>query len=119
MQIKAEMAQVCAVANTVDAKVDEYDSRLAAFDGLMEGYAASPNERDQSMAARMLRWKPGLFIGDGTAERQGEAWAGHSFLPEDNYELERSFRLPKGHARRDSVADPRCPRSPQRPLPRR
>lgn len=97
--VEAEMVQVRAVAKTVDAKGDEYDARLLAFDKLMETYADSENERDQGMAALMERWKPGLFIGDGTAERLGEPWAGAPFLPEDNYELERRFRGPKHHMR--------------------
>lgn len=97
--VGAEMVQVRAVAATVDAKGDDYDTRLQAFDELMRTFAESENKRQEGMAALMGRWKPGLFIGDGTAERMGEAWAGSPFLPEDNYELERRFRCPKHHMR--------------------
>lgn len=98
-QVAAELVQVREVAATVDAKGDDYDVRLRAFNELMDRFAASQDKREQEMAALMKRWQPGLFIGDGTAERQGDPWAGSPFLPEDNYELERRFRTPKHHLR--------------------
>lgn len=97
-QIVAEMALVRAVATTIDAAGDGYDERLARFDVLLQEYADSATEEGQRLARRMLNWKPGLFLGDGTAERQMER-SGRPYLPEDNYGIERSFRLPKGHAR--------------------
>lgn len=98
-RIDTELDQIRKVAATVDAKGDPYDVRLAQFDQLARTFAQSPSERNKNMAALMLRWKSGLFIGDGTAERQGQAWAGNPFLPEDNYALERHFRTPKHHMR--------------------
>jgi len=98
-QVSGELAKVREVAATVDAKGDDYDARLLVFDELMQRFSASQEEREKDMAALMKRWKPGLFIGDGAAERAGEAWAGMPFLPEDNYELERRFRSPKHHLR--------------------
>lgn len=93
------MAQVCAVAATVDAAGDDYDARLAQFDLLRAQHAAATTDFDRRLAGQMDRWRPGLFVGDGTAERRVEPRTGRPFLPEDNYEIERSFRLPKGHAR--------------------
>lgn len=96
--VVAEMALVRAVAATVDAAGDPYNERLARFDVLRAEHAASATEVGQRLARRMTDWKPGLFVGDGTAERLVDR-TGRPFLPEDNYGLERSFRLPKGHAR--------------------
>ena len=97
--VVAEMALVRAVAATVDAAGDSYDERLAQFDLLLAEHAASKTETGQRLARQMTNWKPGLFVGDGTAERLVDR-AGRPYLPEDNYGIERSFRLPKGHARR-------------------
>lgn len=97
-QILSEMDLVRAVAVTVDAAGDDYDERRAKFDVLLQEYAASETEVGQRLAKQMTNWKPGLFLGDGTAERRVEK-SGRPYLPEDNYGIERSFRLPKGHAR--------------------
>ena len=96
--VVAEMALVRAVAATVDAAGDRYDERLAQFDVLLAEHAASETEMGQRLARQMTNWKPGLFVGDGTAERLVDR-TGRPSLPEDNYGIERSFRLPKGHAR--------------------
>ena len=98
-RVDIELDQIRKVAATVDAKADPYDVRLEQFDQLVRTFSQSSSERTQSMAGVMLRWRSGLFIGDGSAERTGEAWAGNLFLPEDNYGLERHFRTPKHHMR--------------------
>lgn len=97
--IDTELDQIRKVAATVDAKGDPYDVRLEQFDEIARTFSQSLSERTKSMAALMLRWKSGLFIGDGVAEQAGVAWAGNPFLPEDNYALERHFRTPKHHMR--------------------
>ena len=97
-QVASEMALVSAVAATVDAAGDDYDERLAHFDKLLEAHAASGTDVGRRLAKRMANWKPGLFVGDGAAERLVDR-TGRPYLPEDNYGIERSFRLPKGHAR--------------------
>jgi hypothetical protein len=98
-RVDIELDQIRKVAATVDAKGDPYDVRLEQFDRLARTFSQASSEHTQRMAALMLRWKSGLFIGDGAAEQAGEAWAGDSFLPEDNYALERHFRTPKHHMR--------------------
>lgn len=98
VQIAHEMALVRAVAATTDAAGDGYDERLARFDVLLKEHAASETAVGKRLAKRMTSWKVGLFLGDGTAERRVDP-AGRPSLPEDNYGIERSFRLPKGHAR--------------------
>ena len=52
----------------------------------------------QQMGRVMASFKPGLFAGGGRAD-----------LPRDNLDLERWFRLPKGHERRiHGVVMPEC-----------
>jgi len=47
----------------------------------------------------MGRWASGLFAGDEGFESAVDAGASRASLPEDNYALERWFRLPKHHER--------------------
>jgi hypothetical protein len=51
--------------------------------------AADPDPIARQMAGTMARFAPGLFVGPDQPD-----------LPRDNLDLERYFRLPKGHERR-------------------
>jgi hypothetical protein len=57
------------------------------FQALQEELAGKEDPVYQHMAKVMESWSPGLFVGP-------------TDLPEDNLDLERWFRLPKGHERR-------------------
>jgi hypothetical protein len=56
---------------------------------LQERFAAAPDSMHQQMAQVMGSFAAGLFVGEGVFEQL-----------QDNLELERWFRLPKGHERR-------------------
>lgn len=98
-RVEAEMVMVGAVAATVDAAGDSYAERRARFEALREAHASSESEFEQRVAKRMGAWSSGLFLDDGELEGRQDA-KGRPLLPEDNYGLERWFRLVKGHARR-------------------
>lgn len=98
-RVEAEMVTVRAVAATVDAAGGPYAERRESFEALREAQARSTSEFAQRVAKRMGAWASGLFVDDGEAEGRWDGF-GRPFLPEDNYELERWFRLAKGHARR-------------------
>lgn len=98
-RVEAEMEVVRAVAATVDAAGAPYVERRASFEALRAMHGASTSEFEQQVAKRMDAWSSGLFVDDGEAESRQDAY-GRPFLPEDNYGLERWFRLAKGHARR-------------------
>lgn len=57
------------------------------FKALQRKLAGKQTPVSQHMARVMRAWLPGLFVGPAN-------------LPEDNLDLERWFRLPKGHERR-------------------
>lgn len=97
-RVEAELALVAAVAATVDAAGDDYDERLARFDVLVNEHAASDREMGQRLARQMKNWRAGLFLGADVAEGWVDS-RGRPYLPENNYELERWFRVAKGHAR--------------------
>lgn len=98
-RVEAEMVVVRAVATTVDAAGDPYAERRTRFKTLREMHARSESEFEQRIAKQMAAWEGGLFLDDGEAEGRYDGFGRH-FLPENNYALERWFRLPKGHARR-------------------
>lgn len=97
--LEAEVALVRAIAATVDTKTAPLSERKEEFDVLQALCSVSADESRRRLGGMMLRWAPGLFAGEEEQERQAEAGAQLPSLPEDNYALERFFRLPKHHAR--------------------
>lgn len=63
--------------------------RRAQFDALAASHVAQSDPIRQHMGRTMLSFAPGLFAGGDDPE-----------LPQDNLDLERTFRRPKGHERR-------------------
>lgn len=97
--IAHEVLFVRAVGAAVDAKTGPVAERRAAFDALQRESVEAPDEVRRRMGELMVRWAPGLFDGDEEFERAVESGASRAELPEDNYALERFFRLPKHHER--------------------
>jgi len=97
MLVKTEQEQllpfvkdVRAVASTLDPKTGDSEQRQTSFQSLLENFQAQEaHPIRQHMAKVMESFKPGLFIGGDDPD-----------LPHDNLDLERWFRLPKGHERR-------------------
>jgi hypothetical protein len=63
--------------------------RQARFDVLQEQFQKSDDAIQQHMGHVMGSFAPGLFVGEEEAD-----------MPQDNLDLERWFRQPKGHERR-------------------
>lgn len=88
--IRIQVEDIKRVAQTLDPATGKVKQRQAAFAVLRHQFAAhSHDEHEQHMAKVMASFEPGLFVGGNAAD-----------LPQDNLDLERWFRLPKGHARR-------------------
>jgi hypothetical protein len=77
------------VAATLDPATGNSEARCIAFESLAESFRHSADPVQQSMAKTMAAFAPGLFVGAEDPD-----------LPRDNLDLERFFRLPKGHERR-------------------
>jgi hypothetical protein len=77
------------VASTLDPTTGKCDGREAEFHKIRERLSRSELPMRQTMAATMMAFAPGLFVGGDDPD-----------LPRDNLELERFFRCPKGHERR-------------------
>jgi hypothetical protein len=88
-QIRAQVGEVRKVAATLDPRRGGNKARRRRFRRLRQRLAASADPVRQQMAVVMAAFVVGLFAG-GDVEG----------LPEDNLDLERWFRLPKGHERR-------------------
>jgi hypothetical protein len=91
-RVEADVELIGEIAATVEIASGSTDARRAEFERLQAQCAASDNSRHQTMGELMLRWRPGLFVGEAPS-------APAPPVPEDNYELERWFKLPKQNAR--------------------
>lgn len=97
--IEAELRLVRDIAATVDAKRETPSERRAEFEALQALCAVSVDDGRRRLGEMMARWAPGLFAGEEEQEQQAKGGVQRCPLPEDNYALERFFRLPKHHAR--------------------
>lgn len=88
-QIREHVAEVQKIERTLDPKRGSSAKRQRRFERLQKRLAASGEPMRKQMAAVMLAFVAGLFVGGDLKE-----------LPEDNLDLERWFRMPKGHERR-------------------
>ena len=87
--IGPQVAALRLVAETLDPQNGRVPQRRAQFMALQERFAGSEESFHEHLSKLMASWAPGLFAG-------GQA----GNVPWDNLELERWFRLPKGHERR-------------------
>ena len=87
--IAQQVADVRLVAATLDPESGRLKERRGQFVTLQKQWARSDAPFHKHVSKMMANWAPGLFAG-GKAGK----------VPWDNLELERWFRLPKGHERR-------------------
>ena len=87
--IQQQVAAVRLVAETLDPQSGRLTERRAQFATLQEQFAARETSFPAQLSKVMSNWSAGLFVGG----KAGNA-------PWDNLDLERWFRLPKGHERR-------------------
>jgi hypothetical protein len=87
--IRGHVAEIAKIAATLDPQQGSRARRRRQFQRLQKRLASSEDAVRVHMAAVMAAFVVGLFAG-GNLEG----------LPADNLDLERWFRLPKGHERR-------------------
>lgn len=87
--IQQQVADVRLVAETLDPQSGRLPQRRAQFTALQERFAQSEQPCQAQLSKVMANWAPGLFVGGKAGN-----------VPWDNLDLERWFRLPKGHERR-------------------
>ena len=80
---------IAEVAATLESGTEDISEREERFEALIDRFEASDDPIRHGMATVMLSFLAGLFVG----EEEYEAI-------KDNLDLERWFRLPKGHERR-------------------
>jgi hypothetical protein len=91
-KVRDQAEAIAAVAKTLDQVAGGLATRRARYAALAEQYQRRGGEFYGRLAKVMGGWRAGLFVavrGKGGPE-----------APQDNLELERWFRLPKGHERR-------------------
>ena len=80
---------IAEVAATLEPGGEDVTEREEAFEALIDRFEATEDPIRHGMAAVMLGFLAGLFVGE----------EGYEAI-RDNLDLERWFRLPKGHERR-------------------
>jgi len=88
-QVAAYVETIRQVDATLEPASDRWAQRQRRYDAIGREQLADEDSLRQQMGRVMTSFKPGLFAGGGRAD-----------LPRDNLDLERWFRLPKGHERR-------------------
>jgi hypothetical protein len=88
-QVAAYVETIRQVDATLDPASDGWVQRNWRYDAIGRELLVDEDLIRQQMGRVMASFKPGLFAGGGRAD-----------LPRDNLDLERWFRLPKGHERR-------------------
>ena len=87
--IREYVGVIAEVAATLEPGIGDITERQEQFEALIDRFEASEDPIRHGMAAVMLSFLDGLFVG----EQEYEAI-------KDNLDLERWFRLPKSHERR-------------------
>jgi hypothetical protein len=91
-QVREQVQAIRDVAATLDAQTGPLKKRRARYEQLRRCYQGKGGEFYAHLARMLRDWSQGLFVGV-----QGK---GTKELPQDNLDLERWFRTPKGHERR-------------------
>ena len=88
-QVEAYAEAIRYVDATLDPASDSWAIRKRIYQTIGSGRLDEEDSIWQEMGRVMASFKKGLFVGGGRSD-----------LPRDNLDLERWFRLPKGHERR-------------------
>ncbi|MGZ3472817.1 MAG: hypothetical protein ACXVA6_22910, partial [Isosphaeraceae bacterium] len=87
--LRREVEEIQKVADTLDPEKGISAERQADFQGLIDRFVGDGDPFHEHMAKVMTSFKPGLFAGGDEVDQI-----------RDNLDLERWFRLLKGHERR-------------------
>jgi hypothetical protein len=87
--VEAYVETIRQVDTTIDPAADGWGQRKRRYEALRHALLKDEDAIRQQMGRLMTSFKKGLFVGGGRSD-----------LPRDNLDLERWFRLPKGHERR-------------------
>ena len=87
--IREYVGVIAEVAATLEPGAEDITEREEEFEALIERFEATEDPIRHGMAAVMLGFLAGLFVGEQAYE-----------AIKDNLDLERWFRLPKSHERR-------------------
>jgi hypothetical protein len=87
--IGKQVQEIRRVAETLDPEKGNSAQRQADFQNLLAEFVSAGDPFHDHMAKVMSRFQPGLFVGEDQLD-----------AVRDNLDLERWFRLPKGHERR-------------------
>ena len=87
--LRKQVEEIQQVADTLDPEKGNSAQRQAAFQELIARFVGTGDPFHEHMAKVMISFQPGLFVGGDELDQV-----------RDNLDLERWFRIPKGHERR-------------------
>jgi hypothetical protein len=91
-QVRKQVKEIRDVAATLDVQTGTRTERRARYEQLRRCYRGQGGEFYGHLSRMLRDWSKGLFVGiRGQKDKE---------LPQDNLDLERWFRAPKGHERR-------------------
>jgi hypothetical protein len=91
-QVREQVKEIRDVAATLDVQTGTRTERRARYEQLRRCYRGQGGEFYGHLSRMLRDWSKGLFVGiRGQKDKE---------LPQDNLDLERWFRAPKGHERR-------------------
>jgi hypothetical protein len=88
-QVREELKEIRKIAATLDGETGTLKKRRERYDRLQKQYQRKSEAFHEHLAKTLTNWAAGLFV-----SVKGKK------LPNDNLDLERWFRMPKGHERR-------------------
>jgi hypothetical protein len=88
-EVRKQVEQIQRVAQTLDPGSGTLEQRKQQYEQLQREYSRNRGEFYERLAKVMLAWAAGLFLKVPGGQ-----------VPQDNLDLERWFRNPKGHERR-------------------
>jgi hypothetical protein len=91
-QVSKHVKEIRLVAATLDVQTGTLKKRRARYEQLRRCYQGKSGEFYAHLARMLRDWSKGLFV--RVKGKRGSSW------PQDNLDLERWFRAPKGHERR-------------------
>jgi hypothetical protein len=91
-QVSEQIKEIRLVAATLEGRTGALQKRRARYEQLRRCYQSKGGDFYAHLARMLRDWSKGLFV--GIKGKRGDE------LPQDNLDLERWFRAPKGHERR-------------------
>ena len=91
-QVREQLQEIRKIAETLNEETGTLKKRQNKYERLLKQYQSKGEEFHEHLAKTLTSWAAGLFVRMKGRKQEN--------IPTDNLDLERWFRIPKGHERR-------------------